>query len=90
MMRRDVIPRVRTPLRQRARDALDHRPQRYAASRVPLGIEKNLRVPDILGSRPFQIGDREIMEIPGLAQHRHAAVVKIEKSLQVREVVGRP
>ena len=72
----------------RAMEALDHRRECDAAGRVALRIEEHLDMPDIVGVRAFEIGPGEVVEVLLGDQHRHAAIVEVEKILQVAKPVG--
>jgi hypothetical protein len=42
-----------------------------------------------VGVRALEVGKRQVAEIVGVAQHRGAFIVDVEKRLQVAEVVRR-
>ena len=88
-MSREGDAKVARAIGERAGDPFHHRFEEYITPGMTLGIEEDFSMPNIFSPGPLKIRAGEVVEVPRLVQHRHAAVVKVEESLQVREVVGR-
>ena len=56
---------------------------------VPLRIEENLHVHDVVALRPQQIRPGKVVEVAGRKEHARSRIVEIEKRLQIVELVGR-
>ena len=86
--------RLDAELRARVDDgavqALDHGRECDASGGMSLRVEEHLDMPDIIGAGALKIGEGEIIEILLGDQNRHAAIIEIEKILQVAEPVGLP
>ena len=67
---------------------VDHGGEGNAASSVALRIEEHFHVPDIVGMRPLQVGEGQVVEILLGDQDRHALIIDVEKILQVAEPVS--
>ena len=67
---------------------VDHRAEADAARGVRLGIEEDFGVDDIVRRRPVEIGGRQVAEIRLGPEHVGAAIIDVEKVLQVREIIG--
>ena len=58
-------------------------------SRVRLRVEEDLRVPHVVGRCAREVGERHVLEVLLLDQHRGAGVIDVEEALQIGEGVGR-
>ena len=67
---------------------VEHGQERNAARRMGLRVEEDFGMNDVVGGGAFEIGQHQIAEIVGAAQHVGTGVIEIEKGLQAVEVVG--
>ena len=71
-------------------DSAHHRLERDAARGMGLRVEEDLDVTNALCAGAGQVGDRELVEIPFVDEHRARPVVDVQERLQVAEAVGAP
>jgi len=85
----EVIPHCFS-IRQRIADPRDHFAKRHAAPGVPLRIEENLDMPNMVVMRALEIGPGQVIEILAGQQHGHTLIIDIKEVLQIAEIICLP
>lgn len=55
---------------------------------MPLRIEEDLDMADMVGMRALEIGPGQVIKILLLEQHAHTLIIDVKKVLQITEIIG--